>query len=504
MVFGAHDIGTWYYSPYPLEDEDLDGMSEVNGNGSSIQRHSSPSNSVSITSNGQRKVAHLYVCEGCFKYMRTPEGWKAHTKECTFKHPPGKKVYQRGAHTIWEIQGSQQKLYAQCLSMFGKLFIDHKTIFFDVEPFVFYVLTDASSSFDHPVGYFSKEIVSYDDYNLACIATFPPYQRGGFGSLMVEFSYYLSARAGYLGTPERPLSDLGLRGYRSFWVKALLLMLGHAFNLSCLRDVMYPKTQFAPNTGGSLSSAARAASHAALADWRIEVARVRALLAGQPAPLYLGKVPENQMSESERLILQRQRRALKGWAGEAVPMASSGATVAPTASPAASGTDGDAANPSATAKRRHSTASGPAASAGKRRRNASLTPSAEVAPEETPDRTNPEDIQVGRDLPSSFMSSVDITVEPPPLMTLETTVERLARASNLRPEDACVALAHSNLLLSRLDPAELSSMKNDTPSSVVGQEPKAAAIFLSSQKVEEALSDKRVKKPLMELKYVLI
>lgn len=33
-----------------------------------------------------------------------------------------------------------------------------------------------------------QEKVSFDGYNLACIITFPPYQRKGYGMLMIEFS----------------------------------------------------------------------------------------------------------------------------------------------------------------------------------------------------------------------------------------------------------------------------------------------------------------------------
>lgn len=468
VVFGAHDIGTWYYSPYPLED---DGSDEAGAHALHNHRAALPpaSNAVTITAHGQRQVTTLFVCEGCFKYMRTPEGWSAHTKDCASKHPPGRRVYQRGAHTIWEVQGSEQKLYAQCLSLFGKLFIDHKTIFFDVEPFVFYVLTDASSSFDHPMGYFSKEIVSYDDYNLACIVTFPPYQRGGFGSLMVEFSYYLSARAGYLGTPERPLSDLGLRGYRSFWAKELLLMLGYAFNLTSVRSAVYPKIQFSDDT--AMSGAAWLASRVALAEWRIEVARVRTLLTGQPAPLYPGTIPEEQMSESERQVSRRQRRALRGWAGEA-----------PASHPNSVLAAGDA-------------DAGPAASAGKRRRHTSVTPSADAHSGNTKDDTS------SKDLPASFMASVDVTAEPPPLTIVETTMERLARACNLRPEDACVALAYSGLLVNRVDAHTLSSTAS---AAKAGLKLITPAILLTRARVEECLAGRSIKKPLMELKYILI
>ena len=39
----------------------------------------------------------------------------------------------------------------------AKLFLDHKTLYFDVEPFLFYILCEVDRQGAHIVGYFSKE-----------------------------------------------------------------------------------------------------------------------------------------------------------------------------------------------------------------------------------------------------------------------------------------------------------------------------------------------------------
>ncbi|KAF7784818.1 hypothetical protein Agabi119p4_983 [Agaricus bisporus var. burnettii] len=230
--FGNWQIKTWYFSPYPLTDEEEVSQPST-GTGPRIPgvaRTTARSHGRTVDilagglhryhSDGQR--ADLYVCDMCFKYMADPASWELHKKQCEVKHPPGRKVYQRGSQTIWEVDGSIQKLYCQNLALFGKLFIDVKTLFFDCDNFLFYILTDALPTCDIMLGFFSKEKISYDGYNLACIMTLPPYQRQGYGSMMIEFSYELSRRSGKVGTPERPLSDLGLRSYLAFWVARII------------------------------------------------------------------------------------------------------------------------------------------------------------------------------------------------------------------------------------------------------------------------------------------
>ena len=95
-------------------------------------------------------------------------------------------------------------------------------MFFDVASFNYYVLIhrtkNANVEAPHQVlGFFSKEKMSWDNNNLACILIFPPWQRKGLGKILMGVSYELSKREGRYGGPEKPLSDLGMRGYMQFW-----------------------------------------------------------------------------------------------------------------------------------------------------------------------------------------------------------------------------------------------------------------------------------------------
>lgn len=158
----------------------------------------------------------LYVCEYCFKYTEEPERLKEHAELCPYKdHLPGKIKYKSPQYIIRRVKGSKHKLFSQCLCLFTKLFLDNKSMYFKVDNYEFYVLYETGGN--KPMGFFSKDLLSYQQNNLACILVFPPYQRRQLGTLLIEFSYCISRQQNLITGPELPLSPFGLICYLYYW-----------------------------------------------------------------------------------------------------------------------------------------------------------------------------------------------------------------------------------------------------------------------------------------------
>jgi hypothetical protein len=164
ITFGKYLIETWYSAPYPHE---------------YVQK------------------AVLHICEFCLKYVKTKEVLRLHMqKKCsqyqqkclnsslcespvkkqvqqplvtpfnTNTHnsnkrdltaadlrssnsnvrasdalwsplsPPGNEIYRRAHLSVFEVDGNTSKIYCQNLCLLAKLFLDHKTLYYDVEPFL--------------------------------------------------------------------------------------------------------------------------------------------------------------------------------------------------------------------------------------------------------------------------------------------------------------------------------------------------------------------------------
>jgi histone acetyltransferase MYST2 len=146
--------------------------------------------------------------------MKSATVLQRHAVKCVWKHPPGIEIYRKDKISVFEICGERYKQYCQNLCLLAKFFLDHKTLYLEVEPFLFYVMTTADTEGCHIVGYFSKEKNSVLNYNVSCILTLPPYQRQGYGKMLIDFSYLLSKVEGKIGSPEKPVCERNSATYK--------------------------------------------------------------------------------------------------------------------------------------------------------------------------------------------------------------------------------------------------------------------------------------------------
>lgn len=128
VQLGRHVMECWYFSPFPKE----------------------------FYPGGH--IDCLYFCEFSFRFFCTKDELIRYQRRPELpRHPPGNEIYRDGTLSMFELDGAVEKVYCQNLCYFAKLFLDHKTLYWDVDPFLFYVLCTRDERGFHPVGYFSKE-----------------------------------------------------------------------------------------------------------------------------------------------------------------------------------------------------------------------------------------------------------------------------------------------------------------------------------------------------------
>ncbi len=156
IVLGKNRCSTWYFSPFPEE---------------------------------YHNIKTLFFCEFCLSFYTKKDELIRHIeKNCLLRFPPGNEIYRDDKISMFEVDGKSQHIYCENLSYLSKLFLDHKTLAYDVEPFLFYILTEYDKYGYHFVGYFSKEKNSEFNYNLSCILILPFHQRKGYGKFLIDFS----------------------------------------------------------------------------------------------------------------------------------------------------------------------------------------------------------------------------------------------------------------------------------------------------------------------------
>ncbi|KAG5500559.1 hypothetical protein JKF63_03653 [Porcisia hertigi] len=277
VYLNTYIFAPWYYAPFGLLNSEYDPMlpwRRTAGVSAGATSASLPAGRGAVTSTGssaeveqQPFIRDAFLCPFSLRIYSTYE--QMHYETRTYRagrlRPPGEEMYRdevRGL-SLFKVNGSQHVTYCRHLFLIGKSFLENKLAGHDVHNYYFYVLclhhryfpdyvSDPSAMYF--AGFFTWE-KHVSEYNLACIATLPCFGRRAsrprpaappdgvatgtsspppvlrhLGQFMIAASYELAYRRKQIGTPEKPLSDLGAIAYQHFWRRAIVRWMKETLN----------------------------------------------------------------------------------------------------------------------------------------------------------------------------------------------------------------------------------------------------------------------------------
>ncbi|KPI85111.1 putative Histone acetyltransferase [Leptomonas seymouri] len=272
VYLNTYVFAPWYYAPFGLLHSEYDPMLPCGGN-TQARNAASADGAAANTPHQppQPYIRDAFLCPFSLRIFSTYA--QMHYETRTYRagrlRPPGEEIYRDEARglSLFRINGSQHVTYCRHLFLIGKSFLENKLAGHDVHSYYFYVVCLHHRYFPHYVsdesamyfaGFFTWE-KHVSEYNLACIATLPCFGRRAvprrpppppasppanpsgcqahsyvassspppqvpynIGQFMIAASYELAYRRKQIGTPEKPLSDLGAAAYQHYWRHALV------------------------------------------------------------------------------------------------------------------------------------------------------------------------------------------------------------------------------------------------------------------------------------------
>lgn len=157
VKIGMFVCEAWYYSPYPR---------------------------------GFHNIEMLHVCEFCLSFFVSESEKARHDMKCTLTHPPGDEIYRDDANnlSVFEIDGRKNKVYVENLAYLAKLFLDHKKLWRDMDPFIFYVLCENHQLFNNNRSSSSSNLESTIGNSIKCDSSSSCKSRGNAGTTTTHVS----------------------------------------------------------------------------------------------------------------------------------------------------------------------------------------------------------------------------------------------------------------------------------------------------------------------------